>query len=130
MHFLMTSPSSPPPVFSGLTGRIAASAIAPPDTCILLNQAREGMILSRTVELPNRTRLCPSGTTLSDGLIQRLAGRGIKRIYIVGAPPPGSGVETWAEKTKQLHERFSRVKQQPYLMALMKSVENALARKA
>ena len=88
------------------------------------------MILSRTVELPNRTRLCPSGTALSDGLIQRLAGRGIKRIYIVGTPPEGAGVDNWAEKTRKLHERFSRVKDQPYLIAIMKSVENALARKA
>jgi len=121
---------SPPPVFSGLTGRITASAIAPPDTCILLHEAREGMILSRSVELPNRTRLCPAGTSLSEGLIQRIASRGIKRVYIVGAPPAGSGVEPWATKVKRLHERFSRVQNQPYLMAMMKSVENALARKA
>ena len=120
----------PPSAFSGLTGRIAASAIAPPDTCILLNQAQPGMVLSRTVELPNRTRLCPSGTTLSEGLIQRIASRGIKRIYIIGEPPAGAGVELWADKVKKLHSRFSRVQNQPYLMAMMKSVENALARKA
>lgn len=122
--------STPPAQIAGLTGRIAASAIAPPDTCILLNQSQPGMVLSRTVELPNRTRLCPSGTTLSEGLIQRLASRGIKRIYIIGVPPAGSGVELWDEKVKRLHERFSRVQNQPYLMAMMKSVENALARKA
>jgi hypothetical protein len=126
----MTSPPTQQIVLSGPTGRISASAIAPPDTCILLNQARSGMVLSRTVELPNRTRLCPSGTTLSDGLIQRLAGRGIKRIYIVGTPSEDTGVDNWAEKTRKLHERFSRVKNQPYLLAIMKSVENALARKA
>ena len=125
----MASPV-PPSAFSGLTGRIAASAIAPPDTCILLNQAQPGMVLSRTVELPNRTRLCPSGTTLSEVLIQRIASRGIKRIYIIGEPPAGASVETWASKVKRLHERFSRVQKQPYLMAMMKSVENALARKA
>lgn len=123
-------PPSTPPQISGLTGRIAASAIAPPDTRILLNQAQPGMVLSRTVELPNRTRLCPSGTTLSENLIQRIASRGIKRIYIVGVPPAGSGVELWADKVRKLHERFSRVQDQPYLMAMMKSVENALARKA
>jgi len=125
----MATPA-PPSALSGLTGRIAASAIAPPDTCILLNLAQPGMVLSRTVELPNRTRLCPSGTTLSEALIQRIASRGIKRIYIVGEPPTGSGVELWADKVKRLHERFSRVRNQPYVMAIMKSVENALARKA
>ncbi len=111
-----------------MTNRIAASAIAPPDSRILLTQAQAGMILSRIVELPNRTRLCPSGTTLTDALIQRLAGRGIKRIYIMGTEFPTLGADQWAETAKRLHERFARVHDQPYLMVLMKTVENALAR--
>lgn len=118
----------PPATTPTMTGRIALSAIAPPDTRILLVHAKPGMVLSRTLELPNRTRLCPSGTTLTEALIQRLSSRGIKRIYITGAPP--AGADRWEDTVKRLHERFSRVQAQPYMMALMKTVENAMARKA
>ena len=100
-----------------------------PESRILLTQATPGMVLSRTIETPLRARLCPSGTTLSEGLIQRLAGRGIKRIWVLGTPFPGQNQKNWAEIQRQVRERFQRVEHEPYLMALGKMIENALAKR-
>jgi hypothetical protein len=97
---------------------------------ILLCHAQAGMVLARTVESPTRTRLCPSGATLNDQLINRLAARGIKRLWIVGIPDPGQAAMAWGETSKRLHERFSRVKHQPYLVAIQRLIENALAKRS
>ena len=95
---------------------------------ILLSQAKAGFTLSRTVESPARARLCPAGTVLSDDLIRRLGTRGIKRIWVVGDPFPEAVSEPWTRTLELLRERFSRVQQEPYLMALQRSVETALAK--
>jgi hypothetical protein len=95
---------------------------------ILLSQAKPGFVLSRTVESPTRARLCPAGTTLSDELIRRLSARGIKRIWVAGTPLPGAASEPWTLTVERLRERFSRVRQEPYLMAIERAVETALAK--
>ena len=97
---------------------------------ILLSHAKAGMVLARTVESPTRARLCPSGATLNEQLIKRLESRGIKRLWIVGVPDPGQAALAWGETSRRLHDRFSRVKNQPYLVAIQRLIENALAKRS
>lgn len=97
---------------------------------ILLSNAREGLVLSRTVESSTRARLCPVGTVLSENLIKRLEARGIKRIWVEGVPDKAQSAQAWAETSRRLKERFSRVRNQPYLVLIERVVENALAKRA
>ncbi len=96
---------------------------------ILITQAKAGMVLSRTIESIDRVRLCPHGTELSDGLIQRLAARGIKRIWVTGMPVPGMSPGEWEQIARRLRQRFSRVQDVPFMKALERIVENELARR-
>ncbi len=102
----------------------------PVEQRILLSQAQAGWKLSRTVETKDRVRLCPAGTELSDILVKRLAERGIKRVYVEGNPLPGLTVEEWDMVVKRHRLRFSRGRAVPFLAALEKIVETALARQA
>ncbi len=122
----MVESASIPTVSTVSSGRPAR----PIEQRILLSQAQAGWKLSRTVETKDRVRLCPAGTELSDLLIKRLAERGIKRIYIEGNPLPGPSVEEWEQVTKRLRLRFSRGRAIPFLAAMEKIVETALARQA
>jgi hypothetical protein len=97
---------------------------------ILLSQAQPGWRLSRTVETIDRVRLCPAGTDLNPALVKRLAERGIKRIYVEGNPLPGPSIEEWDMVVKRHRLRFSRGRAVPFLAALEKIVETALARQA
>ena len=105
------------------------SSVSTQEARILLSHAKEGMVLTRTVETVTRTRLCPAGTVLSPALIQRLEGRGIKRIWIQGVPDRSQAAQVWASTSAKLHERFSRVRKQPYLAEIERLCENALAKR-
>lgn len=97
---------------------------------ILLSHAREGLVLSRTVESRTRARLCPVGTVLSENLIRRLEARGIKRIWVEGVPDKAQSAQAWAETSRKLKDRFSRVHNQPYMVIMERLIENALAKRA
>lgn len=97
---------------------------------ILITQAKPGMVLSRTVELPNRVRLCPSGTELTEGLIARLFERGIRRIHVFGHPIPSPTSEEWNQTMARLQNRFSRVAHEPFMMSLQRHIQSELARAA
>ena len=97
---------------------------------ILITQAKPGMVLSRTVELPNRVRLCPSGTELSEALIARLFERGIRRIHVLGHPIPSPSAEDWNQTVARLQNRFSRVAHEPFMMSLQRHIQSEMARAA
>jgi hypothetical protein len=56
--------------------------------------------------------------------------RGIKRIIVRGHPIPGPGKTEWAERVRQLDERFERARQNPFMAALRDVVARVMARKA
>jgi hypothetical protein len=121
------TPTSVPTVSTVQTGSQPAKMV---EQRILLSQAQPGWKTTRMVETIDRVRLCPSGTELNDFIIKRLAERGIKRIYVEGHPLPGPSVEEWDMVVKRLRLRFSRGRAVPFLAALEKIVESALARQA
>jgi hypothetical protein len=96
---------------------------------ILLTQAAPGMVLSRTVALPNKVPLCARGTALTEVIISRLMSRGIKRVYVQGHPLPTPSREAYIEVMTKLAERFSRVRHEPIMVNLQKLVERALTRR-
>lgn len=97
---------------------------------ILLTQAAPGMVLSRSVQLPNKTVLCPRETVLSDDLVLRLMARGIKRVHIRGTPLPGNHQLGFSGRIERLHQAFSRVHHLDHLATLEKVVEHVLVRRA
>lgn len=97
---------------------------------ILLTQAAPGMVLSRPVQLPNRTVLCPRETVLSDDLVHRLMARGIKRVYVRGTPLPGSHELGYRQRMDRMSRAFSRVRHIEAMATLEKAVEQVLVRRA
>jgi len=97
---------------------------------ILLTQAAPGMVLSRPVAMPNRVNLCPAGTTLSDSLITKLMNRGIKRIHVRGRPLPAPSLLGFAERLRQLRERFSRCRGQPGMGVIESMIEKEVVRRS
>jgi hypothetical protein len=95
---------------------------------ILITQANDGMVLARTVILPNKVALCARGTVLSEALITRLMIRGIKRIYIQGRDLPGPHRDGFNQSIQQLHERFSRCRQFPTMASLENIVERVMVK--
>lgn len=96
---------------------------------ILLTQAAAGMVLSRPVALPSKVMLCSRGTALNDATIARLMARGLKRVWVQGHPLPSPALENYADVTRRLQERFSRVQHSATMIGLQRAVERVLVRR-
>jgi hypothetical protein len=99
------------------------------DHRILLTQATPGLVLARTVMTQDRIVLCAAGTTLTDAMIVRLMGRGIKRIFVAGDGPPGQRADDYEGSLRALRERFSRLAGNPLMDGVRQAIERALARR-
>jgi hypothetical protein len=96
---------------------------------ILITQAAAGMVLSRAVSMPNKVVLCAAGQELSETIIQRLASRGIKRIWVKGRPVAGPGPMAFAESLERLRERFARCRDVQFMADLERQVEHCVVRR-
>lgn len=101
------------------------------DQRILLTQAKPGMVLSRPVVSPTRITLCATGTELTLGLIDRLAARGVKRLWVEGHSLPPPRPEEFLAFMDKLRRRFSRcdLARNQSMAELRKSVERCLVRR-
>jgi hypothetical protein len=87
-----------------------------------LKLAAPGMILAREITTHEGQVLCGTGTELTTQLLQRISKSGILFVTVEGHPVPLPGEESLGEKIKGLEDRFSRVKDDPVLRALMKVI--------
>ena len=87
---------------------------------ILSAQANEGMVLAKNVETPEGRVLCGKGTVLAATMIDRFQKMDIMRIVVEGHPVKVKGEKSLKEELQNMEERFSRVKDTPPLMYLMK----------
>jgi hypothetical protein len=112
--------------------RVRESPVMPPEEeqRILLTQATPGMVLSRPVQLPNKMVLCPRGAELADGLITRLMGMGIKRVWVRGKPLPAFGQEGYSQRIARLRASFARVRHIPLMGALEQAIEKQIVRRS
>lgn len=94
---------------------------------ILITQAEPGMVLAKSVSLPGQANLCGPGTPLTEALIHRLTIRGIKRIFVQGHPIPGRGDLPVEERLEQLKERFDRVRGNPVMDAVERSLAHEMS---
>ncbi|MEA1933797.1 MAG: hypothetical protein U9N60_05120 [Thermodesulfobacteriota bacterium] len=87
---------------------------------ILSAQANEGMVLAKNVATPEGRVLCGKGTILAATMIDRFQKMDIMRIVVEGHPVEVKGEKSLKEELQDMEERFSRVKDTPPLMYLMK----------
>ncbi len=87
---------------------------------ILSAQADEGMVLAKDVETPEGRILCGKGTVLAATMIDRFHKMDIMRIVVEGHPVEVKGEKSLKEELQDMEKRFSRVKDTPPLMYLMK----------
>ncbi len=93
---------------------------------ILSAQADEGMVLAKDVETPEGRVLCGKGTVLTANLIARLHKMDIIYIVVEGHPVEVKGEKSLKEELEDVEKRFSRVKDTPPLMYLMKQLMKKL----
>lgn len=95
---------------------------------ILINQAEEGMVLSRGVDGPGGMGLCGAGTALTKGIIERLMNRGVRRVWVTGKPNV-PGADDYQTAMRKLHERFQRVHHIPFMAAVEDTAGRVLAKR-
>ena len=93
---------------------------------ILSAQAAEGMVLAKDVETQEGRVLCGKGTVLTANLIDRLHKMDIIHIVVEGHPVEVKGEKSLKEELQDMEKRFSRVKDTPPLMYLMKQLMKKL----
>ncbi|MEA2085187.1 MAG: hypothetical protein U9O82_13315 [Thermodesulfobacteriota bacterium] len=93
---------------------------------ILSAQAAEGMVLAKDVETPEGRILCGKGTVLTSNMIDRFHKMDIIRIVVEGHPVEVKGEKSLKEELRDMEKRFSRVKDTPPLMYLMKQLMKKL----
>jgi len=89
---------------------------------IPLKLARPGMKLAKDVQTEDGKILCGAGTSIGQELIDRFSRMGIAAITVEGRPVKLPGEKNLSEKIKELDARFSRVRDDPVLKALMKLI--------
>jgi hypothetical protein len=87
-----------------------------------LKLAAPGMILAREITTQEGQVLCGTGTELTAQLLQRISKSGIHSVTVDGHPVRLPGEESLGERIKGLEDRFSKVKDDPVLRALMKVI--------
>jgi len=93
---------------------------------IMLAQAGPGMILAKEILNPEGMVLCGAGTSLTPGLIERLAGFEIFDVTVEGHPVNIEGEKTLREELQEIDLRFQRVEDIAPLMYLKKRIQARL----
>lgn len=93
---------------------------------ILLAQAVPGMVLAKEILNPEGMVLCGVGTTLTPGLIARLAGLEVFDVTVEGHPVTVEGEKTLREELQEIDLRFQRVEDIAPLMYLKKRIQARL----
>ncbi len=89
---------------------------------IPLNLAGADMVLARDVfrnDSPAGIPICGKGTTLTEGLIARLAHLGVQSVYVEGHPVQQEGDRSLAEQLADLDLRFHKVGENRYNQLLL-----------
>ena len=89
---------------------------------IPLRAAKPGMVIAKEVRTADQTILCGSGTDLTQEIIDRLRRADITAVVVKGHPVQLPGEKPLKERLADLQHRFSRVKGDPVLNALMKLI--------
>lgn len=89
---------------------------------IPLKLAEPGMKLAKDAVTSDNKILCGAGITLTQEIIERLIRMNIGGIVVEGHPVHLEGEKTLKEKLTDLEMRFSRVKNNPVLRAVMKII--------
>jgi len=87
-----------------------------------LSLAAPGMKLAREVATPEGKVLCGPGLELTEDLITRLERSGIGVVTVEGHPVRLPGELSISQRLKELEARFSKVKDDPVLRALMRLI--------
>ena len=89
---------------------------------IPLNLAQAEMVLARDVfrnDSPAGIPICGKGTTLTDGLIGRLAHLGVQSVYVEGHPVQQEGERSLEQQLADLARRFVKVGDNRYNQLLL-----------
>jgi len=89
-----------------------------------IKYAKPGMVLAKEAVTEDGMVLCGPGTELDAAIISRFQKAGLEAITVEGHPVRLPGEKGLRERIKELEMRFSRVKGDPVLMALMKLIAN------
>ncbi len=89
---------------------------------IPLKLAAPGMVTARDVSTEEGQVLCGAGVELTQEFIDRLGRMGVASITVEGHPVCLPGEKGLGERIRDLDYRFSRVKKDPVLRALMKLI--------
>lgn len=84
------------------------------------------MRLAKEVRDGDGKILCGAGVELSSSTIERLARSGVHAVTVEGHPVKLPGEKTLAEQIRDLEFRFSRVKDDPVLRAVSKTIAEHL----
>jgi len=87
-----------------------------------IKYAKPGMVLAKEAVTEEGMVLCGPGTELDAAIISRFQKAGLEAITVEGHPVILPGEKSLKERIKELEMRFSRVKGDPILMALMKLI--------
>ncbi len=89
---------------------------------IPLKLAKPGMITARDVTDDDGKILCGVGLELTGEFIERLGRMGVSSVTVEGHPVRMPGEKSLKEKIRDLEHRFSKVRGDPVLRALMKLI--------
>lgn len=89
---------------------------------IPLNAAKPGMKLAKEVKTSDGQVLCGPGLELTQGLLDKLYKSDVHAIVVEGHPVEMPDDKPLAQRIIELEHRFSKVKDDPVLRALMKLV--------
>lgn len=89
---------------------------------IPLHYAKSGMKIAQEIKNQDGHILCGPGVELTSGLIERLAKSDVHVIVVDGHPVELPDEKSITERLKELDERFSKVKSDPVLRAIMKLI--------
>lgn len=89
---------------------------------IPISLAAPQMVLAKAVKTEDGKVLCGPGVELTAELISRLSKSGVHVIAVKGHPVQIPGEKTLLEMIKALEDRFSKVKDDPILRALMRLI--------
>jgi hypothetical protein len=89
---------------------------------IPLKLAEPGMILAKDAISSDNKILCGAGIVLTQEIIERLIRMNIGGVVVEGHPVHLEGEQTIKERLSDLEIRFSRVKNNPVLRAIMKII--------
>ncbi|MEF3168011.1 MAG: hypothetical protein K6360_01540 [Deltaproteobacteria bacterium] len=93
---------------------------------IPISLARQGMKLAKEVRDGDGKVLCGAGVELSTSMIERLARSGVHAVTVEGHPVNLPGEKSLAEQIRDLEYRFSRVKDDPVLRAVSRTIAEHL----